>query len=548
MELRRMVTVDNLKTWMNQKETEHLEFKEAKQDFEFQRVVKYCCAISNEGGGHLILGVTDKMPRQIVGSGAFFNVDQLKRDLSLKLNIRVDIYELLPESKRVLIFSVPKRPIGMPIQYEGSYWMRLGEGLVPMLPDMLKRIFDESEPDFSAQICKNAEIGDLDENAVNHFRELWIRKSSNASLKNASMEQILSDTDLLVEGKLTFASLILFGTSMALVKLLPQAEVVFEYRSGNTVGPAQQRIEYRQGFFSFYNDLWEKMNLRNDIQHFQDGLFVWDIPTFNEKVIREAVLNAVSHRDYRAAGSIWVKQYPRRITIANPGGFPLGITPENMLWKQLPRNRRISEVFAKCGLVERAGQGADRIFQESIKEGKSLPDFSQSDQYDVVLVLDGEVQDENFLRFLEKIGQEQLETFTIEDFLVLDKVHRELPIPENPPELKIRLKRLIDLGIIESIGRGKGTRYLLCKNYYSFAGKSAIYTRRKGLDRETNKELLLKHLITNAQSGAKLEELCLVVPSLHKRQVQRLLRELQKLRKVHFKGKTKASVWFPGSQ
>jgi ATP-dependent DNA helicase RecG len=77
------------------------------------------------------------------------------------------------------------------------------------------------------------------------------------------------------------------------------------------------------------------INLRNDIQHFQDGLFIWDIPTFNERVIREAILNAICHRDYRMAGSIWVKQFPHSITIGSPGGFPLGISTENMLWKQL---------------------------------------------------------------------------------------------------------------------------------------------------------------------------------------------------------------------
>ena len=94
-----------------------------------------------------------------------------------------------------------------------------------------------------------------------------------------------------------------------------------------------------------------------------------------------------------------------------------------MLWKQQPRNRRIADVFNKCGLVERAGQGADRIFEESIRQGKSLPDFSYTDEHEVVLTLDGQIQDENFLRFLEKIGQEKLASFTTEDFFVLNLVH-----------------------------------------------------------------------------------------------------------------------------
>ena len=181
----------------------------------------------------------------------------------------------------------------------------------------------------------------------------------------------------------------------------------------------------------------EKINLRNDNQHFQDGLFIFDVPTFNEKAVRETILNAISHRDYKAAGSTWVKQYSRRITIASPGGFPPGITPKNMLWRQQPRNRRLAEVFGKCGLVERAGQGADRIFEESIKQAKSLPDFTHTDEYQVVLTLDGQVQDEGFLRFLAKLDKRDLTSFTTIDFLVLDYVHKEKSLPTEPPELKM---------------------------------------------------------------------------------------------------------------
>jgi ATP-dependent DNA helicase RecG len=321
--------------------------------------------------------------------------------------------------------------------------------------------------------------------------------------------------------------------------------VIFEYRSGNTTGSAQQRIEYRQGFFSFYNELWEKINLRNDAQHFQHGLFIFDIPTFNEKAIREAILNAISHRDYKAAGSTWIRQYPRRISIVSPGGFPPGINPKNMLWKQQPRNRRIAEVFAKCGLVERAGQGADRIFEESIKQAKPLPDFTHTDEHEVALTMDGQIQDESFLCFLAKIGKEQVASFTTADFLVLDYVHKEKSIPAEPPELRTRLSHLIDLGIIECIGKGKSARYMLCQKYYIYIGKSGVYTRKQGLDKDTNKELLMKHLRANLKTGSKLSDLCQVLPALSNRQIQNLLSELRSHGAIQFKGKTKASLWFP---
>lgn len=540
-----MASLDELYVWMKSRENAQLEFKEAKNTFDITKLTQYCCAFANEGGGRIILGVTDQFPRKIVGSQAFTNLEKIKSLLISKLSLRIEVEEQFEEDRRIVIFSIPSRPIGVPIQFEGRYWMRRGEELVPMTADMLKGIFDEGVPDFSAQICPDAKFEDLDMAAINAFREAWMRKSGNNQLHHISEKQILRDIEVITDKGVTYAALILFGTREALGKYLAQAEVVFEYRSSDLTGPAQQRIEYRQGFFIFYNELWEKINLRNDNQHFQDGLFIFDIPTFNEKAVRETILNAISHRDYKSAGSIWVKQYSRRITVVSPGGFPPGITPKNMLWRQQPRNRRLAEVFGKCGLVERAGQGADRIFEESIKQSKSLPDFAHTDEYQVVLTLDGQVQDEGFLRFLAKLDKKDLASFSTIDFLVLDYVHKEKSLPAEPPELKIQLKHLINLGVIESIGRGRSIQYMLCQKYYVHAGKSGVYTRKRGLDRNTNKELLLKHIRANPL-GARLSELCQVLPSLSENQVQTLLKELKRNESIHVRGKTKASLWFLG--
>ena len=145
----------------------------------------------------------------------------------------------------------------------------------------------------------------------------------------------------------------------------------------------------------------------------------------NESVVREAVLNAIAHREYRFPGSAFVRQFPRRLEVVSPGGFPAGITASNLLWRQLPRNRRIAEACAKCGLVERSGQGANRMFEESIKEGKPQPSFVGTDEYQVSLTLLGEVQNPDFLRFFEKLGKERLPSFTTEDLLILDAIQRD---------------------------------------------------------------------------------------------------------------------------
>jgi ATP-dependent DNA helicase RecG len=411
-----------------------------------------------------------------------------------------------------------------------------------MSDDRLRQIHSEgSTSDFSANICPDARLSDLDPEAINLFRNLWDRKAPGQGITARPVEQLLADAELVVGGQLTYAALILLGTREALGRLLGQAEVIFEYRPNDAPGPAADRREFRQGFLPILEKVWKAVNLRNDLQHFEQGLFVWDIPTFDERAVREALLNAVSHRDYRRSGPVFVRQYPRRIEIVSPGGFPPGITLENILWEQNPRNRRIAEALAKCGLVERAGQGLDLMYRACIQQSKPLPDFSRTSEHSVWLTLHGQIQDSEFLRFLEEVGRERLANFATEDFLILDLIHREQPVPTL---LRSRLEPLIDQGVIERIGRGRGVRYLLSRRFYRFLGKGGLYTRKRGLDREANKALLLKHIQNSEDVGASLGELQQVLPALSRFQIQGLLRELKREGWIRVVGTTKAARWF----
>ncbi|MEA3358946.1 MAG: ATP-binding protein [Thermodesulfobacteriota bacterium] len=410
-----------------------------------------------------------------------------------------------------------------------------------MSEDRLRGIFAEAGHDFSADICDSATMDDLDTVAIENFRKGWINKSGNQGLTTVTPEQLLNDGEALVGGQLTYAALILFGTRKALGRHLAQAEMIFEYRASDASGPAQQRKEFRQGFFSFYDDLWDLVNLRNDIQHFQSGLFVLDIPTFSERVVREAVLNAVSHRDYQLGGSVFIRQYPRRLVLESPGGFPVGITEQNILDRQLPRNRRIADIFSKCGLVERSGQGMNLMFELSIQESKQTPDFMGTDQYQVVLNLNGEVQDPRFLQFLEKVGRETLALFSTSDFLLLDYIHRESKVPVH---LQSRLQSLVNKGVVERFGRGRGVKYILSRRFYKIANEKGAYTRKRGLDRETNKSLLMQHITENKTDGSRLFEMMQVLPALSSDQVKALLREMKVDGQIYVVGRTSAARWF----
>jgi ATP-dependent DNA helicase RecG len=524
---------------LTEPEGERLEFKTAANNYQFDRLVDYCVALANEGGGKIILGVSDRRPRQIVGTQAFAEPGRTEAGLYQQLHHRVPIEEVHYQGARLLIVNVPPRLPGTAWQHDGRYLRRAGDDLVPIPADQLRTMFDEAGPDYSAQPV-DATIADLSPEAMADFRARWARKAANPRILDWSDNQLLTDAELLIDGRVTIAALVLFGTRATLGRHLPQAEVVFEYRSNEAAGPAQDRAEFREGFFQFQDALWQRINLRNDRQSYQDGLFRYDIPTFDEVAVREALLNAVAHRDYRLGGSIFVRQYARRLEIVSPGGFPVGITLENILDQQNPRNRRLAEALARCGLIERSGQGLNLMFENAVRQSKPLPDFAGSSAHEVRLTLRGTVQDPAFVRFLERIGEERLQSFSTHDFLALDALRRNEPLA---PALMARVPSLVDAGVVERIGRGRGVRYILSRGLYAALGRRGAYTRERGLDHETNKELLFTHIRDNDAEGSPLRDLCDVLPALSRTHVQALLHQLREEGRVRLVGSRRWARW-----
>lgn len=529
------ITIEEL---LEAKEGENIQFKEAKNRFDSGEAARCCCALANCGGGKLVFGITDKRPRQVVGSNAFDQPERTREGLINKLKIMVDFRLCEYQGKRVLIFDVASRPLGLPVQVEGIAWWYEGDSLIPMSEEIRRKIYAEAGFDFSGSICAAANLCDLDEPAIEVFRDRWVEKSGNQRLKSLSTEQLLRDCEAITDDGITYAALALFGKRESLGKYLPQAEIIFEYRSSEASGPASQREEFRVGFFACYNRLWELINLRNDEQHYQEGFFVYDIPTFNERVVREVILNAVSHRNYQMGGSVFIRQYRDRLEVESPGGFPNGISLGNILDRQLPRNRRIAEIMALCGLVERSGQGMNLIYELSIKEAKQLPDFTGTDENFVKITLNGLVLDTKMLSLINQIGNDRMETLSTGAFLVINALYHEQSIAEN---LGPCLKSLTELGIVEHVGRNK---YVLARSLYMAAGKSGLHTRMVGLDRDTNKELLLKHIRQSESKGTPFKELQQVLPGHSRGQVQTLLRELRAEKRIYCEGNTSAAKWF----
>ena len=280
-----MTTPEEFLRILDAPEGSRLEFKQARNRYEFDELVRYCVALANEGGGKIIFGVTNTRPRRVLGTSAFSEPGRTEAGVFERTGRRVSIEEYTHDRQRVLIAHVPARLPGTAWNDRGSYWMRAGESLVPMADDVLRRIHAEVAPDFSSEVCAGASLTDLDPAAVAEFRRRWVGRERNARIETWADEETLRNAELLRDGQLTNAALLLFGTRGALTQHLSQAEVVFEYRSSETAGPAQDRAEFREGFLLFHDRLWERVNQRNDRQSYQDGLFRAEILTFDEAVI-----------------------------------------------------------------------------------------------------------------------------------------------------------------------------------------------------------------------------------------------------------------------
>lgn len=456
-----------------------VEFKEAKNNFPWNGgshteqkdrrkcYLGYVVALANEKGGLLVLGMADKIPHTIVGSDfADGKIGALEDEVYERLGIRVHVSELIDENGlRVVVTKIPSRPLGRMMKFEGVALMRTGDSLRNMTDEEMIAVFSEQEPDFSAKICPELTLGDIDDDAVSILKDRYALKQNNPEFKELSTEQVLNDLNLMTNGGITYAALILLGIEEALVTYLPNAQINIEYRKTPEQTHFDKRYPYLKPLFVGIDDIWSQLNARNLDHKINEGPYKIDIPYFNEEVIREAALNAIAHRDYTINSEIVIKQSPDKITITNAGGFPKGVNLENLLTiNSTPRSRLLTEILERTGLVERSGQGVDKIFRITLSEGKPQPDYSKSDLFQVELTLNAAMQDKAFAMFMNDVQTKRGENNPIGTFKTI-ALHN---IKEGKSE-GIDAKLLEELEKEELIKRSGGStseKYVLADAYF----------------------------------------------------------------------------------
>jgi len=307
---------------------------------------------------------------------------------------------------------------------------------------------------------------------------------------------------------------------------MPYVEIRYSYKINESEVRTQDIEIFNGGYLLYYNKIWEKINARNLILSVPQGMLIREVKAFDEESIREAINNALIHRDYSLNESIFITQYQQKIEIKSPGGFVGGVTVENILDESKTRNKLIADTLFKSEFVEHLGNGVNLMFKNQLSLGKNPPNYSKTNQNNVFLELDGKIKDIEFAKYVFNVANKKNRELSDKELILLNQIKENKRVNASYVS-----DNLLEIGLIEKVGYGK---YLLSQNYYDDTNRSGEYTRNRGLSKEQNKMLLVKHL-QSFDKGFK-KDLIQVLPSLPWHQIYRLLDELRKEKKIRFVG------------
>jgi ATP-dependent DNA helicase RecG len=381
-----MITLETLEKWLNTPaETENLEFKEAKNQFDSTKLLRYCVALANEKGGCLVLGVTDKAPRQVVGTLAWLTVDRLneiKASIVQKLRFRVDVTELQHPDGRVLVFEVPTRPVGQPLAFDGAYLMRAGEDLVPMTPDVLKSIFAEDQQDWFSQPARSEVSRDdviklLDTQSYFDLLKIPYPTTRDAVLDRLQNQNLILQT---AQGwTITNLAAILLAKKLdafspALARKAPRV-VIYE---GIDKLKTRNEITGVKGYAVGFDGLVDFVDSAAPQNRFIEKVVREEVKMFPKQALRELIANALVHQDFLATGtSVMIEMFSDRIEISNPGIPPIKV--ERFIDENRSRNEQLANLMRLFGICEEKGSGIDKVVSAAEMFQLPAPDFRVGD-------------------------------------------------------------------------------------------------------------------------------------------------------------------------
>lgn len=508
-----------------------VEFKSDRRRLSDDDLVEALVGLANTQGGELWLGVED--------DGRPTGLHMTHQDLiglpgliaartSPSLAVTVEAVEF--SGVRVARIVVP-RAVSEVATTAGKYLHRRikPDGTpecVPMLPhDRSSRASRIGLQDFSAQAVAGVTLADLDPLERERLRQTVQQYGGDRvllDLDDEALDGALGFTTRTESGERvpTLTGLLVIGREPALRERVPTHEIAFQVLERETV----RFNEFRR--FPLLKALdWLETNFRphNPEHEVQIGLFRVPVPRVDLGAFREAVANALVHRDYHRLGAVHVRLDDQGLTVSNPGGLVDGVTLDNLLTTEPhPRNPRLADAMKRIGIVERSGRGVDKIYRGMLRYGRPEPDYGRTDDSSVVLQLATTDADEAFLHLV--IDQEERRgTLPIDSLIVLAALRQQKRlvtdelarhVHRDAVQVRRTMERLVEAGLVEAHGNTRNRSYTLSARVYRAKGERVAYTRQIGFSGFQHEQMVLGHVRHHGRiQRSEVIDLCHLSPN-----------------------------------
>ena len=517
------MTTEEFKKILLKGETDTVEFKswvKARNQKEIIALaVDELIAFANHKGGTVYFGVEDN-PVEVTGCNHDYDSQRIIEGIYDKTrpSLFVDIEDFEYEGKLVIAISV-KSDGKIYTTTDGRCLKRLGKNSKPLYPDELSNVYSAVQnPDFSGRIIRESTLDDINKLEVYNLKEKLRVRDPKSTLPDLEDNDFLRDLHLIKHDgdaeRLTVAGLLFVGKEISIQRLLPQAEVIYLHYSSDNLEEYDARQDMKVPLITVIDKLTERVRTYGKIENIQVGLFRLEVEEFPERVFQEALLNAMSHRDYQSNAAVYVKQYPDRIVIENPGGFLDGITENNIITHpSVPRNKLIAETLQNLKYVQRTGQGVDIIFKDMVSMGKPYPRYRSFNDA-VSLTIFSALDNKKFVKFITEVQDKSSKIMPLAEMMILrdlmDNRKESLSVlaetvQKSLDETKKSCNKLINSGLIEIVGK----EYMLTAKVYEALKSDVEYTRDKTIQYIKAKNMILEYLQGNDKiTSAKIQEMC----------------------------------------
>lgn len=491
---------------------------------DFAELAKDCVAFANAKGGYLHIGIedgetlppadqliNDTLPEKIVK-----RINELTINVALQTNIVTE-----ENGGQYINLRVLQSAATIASTTKGQFYYRDNDNSRPLLPDELTRLMNDKpayswETKVSLSIpWQNADMLKLKK----FFQYIQLSDRVSSFVKGKNEEELLAYYQMIDDnGMLTNLGVLWIGKPEQRARLLYSPIVQYiKYDAEDNKVLKYTWDDYQFNPQEMLEDIWNKVPDWKESNEVSDGLWRKNIPAYDEKVVRELLCNALVHRPYTTRGDIFIKLYPDRMEVTNPGLLPLGVTTKNILQKTVKRNTHLAKVFYDLHLMEAEGSGYDLIYEMQLSAGKQIPVVVEGDDYVEVTVSRRIISKEisriyDYLSYNFKINQKGIIALGVilqKGTVSATELAKELQLGDGD-RLRSYTTSLLENKIILTTGTGKGTRYRVNPKFVSEA-KLQSKTSLKTLEPYALKALIKEDLrfhpeSTMAEIGSRLPD------------------------------------------